>query len=91
MKLRWTRRALADLRRLAECIEADGKPQAAAAFVTELMAKVARLEEFPLMGRTGKLEDTRELVVHRNYLVTYRLRADEVQLLQVWHVARERR
>jgi toxin ParE1/3/4 len=91
MKLRWTRRALADLRRLAECIEADGKPQAASAFVTELMDKVTRLEAFPLMGRNGKLEDTRELVVHRNYLVTYRLRADEVQLLQVWHVARERR
>ena len=32
-----------------------------------------------------------ELIVHKNYLVTYRLRADEVQVLQVWHVARERR
>ncbi len=91
MKLRWTHRALADLQRLAERIQADDKPLAAEAFVGELAGKVARLEQFPLMGRTGRLGDTRELIVHRNYLVTYRLRADEVQILQVWHVAREQR
>jgi toxin ParE1/3/4 len=91
MRLHWTRRALADLMRLADRIAADDKPQAAQAFIDELVEKVGRLEEFPLLGRSGVYEDTRELIVHRNYLVTYRLRADEVQLLQVWHVARERR
>lgn len=91
MKLRWTRRALADLDRLAERIAADDKPIAAQAFIENLVLKVSKLEAFPLLGRTGAYQDTRELVVHRHYLVTYRLRADEVQLLQVWHVARERR
>ena len=91
MKLRWTQRALADLQRLAERIQADGKPMAAQAFVNALADRVDRLKTIPLMGRQGRLQDTRELVVHKNYLVTYRLRADEVQLLQVWHVARERR
>ena len=91
MKLRWTGRALADLQRLADRIAADDKPMAAQAFVEAIADKVDRLQQFPLMGRQGRLEDTRELVVHKNYLVTYRLRADEVQLLQVWHVARERR
>ena len=91
MKLRWTGRALADLQRLADRIAADDKPMAAQAFVEAIADKVDRLQQFPLMGRQGRLEDTRELVVHKNYLATYRLRADEVQLLQVWHVARERR
>jgi plasmid stabilization system protein ParE len=91
VKLRWSLRALADLQRLAERIAADDKPLAAQAFVAALADKVVRLEEFPLLGRQGRLEDTRELVVHKNSLVTYRLRADEVQVLQVWHVARERR
>ena len=91
MKLRWTGRALVDLQRLADRIAADDKPMAAQAFVEAIADKVDRLQQFPLMGRQGRLEDTRELVVHKNYLVTYRLRADEVQLLQVWHVARERR
>ncbi|HSW07186.1 type II toxin-antitoxin system RelE/ParE family toxin [Aquabacterium sp.] len=91
MKLRWSRRALADLRRLTDKIAADDKPLAAQAFTDALVDKLSRLEEFPLLGRAGAYEDTRELIVHRNYLVTYRLRADEIQLLQIWHVARERR
>jgi toxin ParE1/3/4 len=53
-------------------------------------ARVDNLGLFPFMGRVGTLPDTRELVVHRNYLVTYRVEADEVQVLQVWHVARKR-
>ena len=91
MNLRWSRRALADLQRLAERIEAHDKPLAAQAFVDAIREKVGRLEAFPLLGRQGRLQDTRELIVHRNYFVSYRLRADEVQLLQIWHVARERR
>ena len=87
MKLRWTRRALADLNRIATRI-ADDKPAAAGEFAQAVSSKVGRLREFPLLGRTGAYQDTRELVVHKNHLVTYRVRADEVQVLQVWHLAR---
>ena len=87
--LRWSRRALADLDRIARRIAAD-KPLAAAEFVAGVRTSVERLTIFPMLGRAGALVDTRELVAHRNYLVTYRLRGDEVQLLQVWHVARNR-
>ena len=87
MKLRWTRRALADPGRICDRI-AEDKPAVAEAFAAAVFDKVERLREFPLLGRTGALEDTRELIVHKNYLVTYRVRADEVQVLQVWHLAR---
>jgi len=88
-RLRWSRRALGDLDRIARHIAAD-KPMAAVEFVAALRTSVERLAAFPLLGRVGALDDTRELVVHRNYLVTYRLRGDEAQVLQVWHVARVR-
>jgi toxin ParE1/3/4 len=88
-KLRWSRRVLADLDRIARHIAAD-KPLAAVEFVAAVHTSVERLRAFPLLGRPGALEDTRELVVHRNYLVTYRVYAAEVQVLQVWHVARDR-
>ena len=88
-KLRWSRRALADLDRIARRIAAD-KPLAAVEFVAAVRTSVERLGAWPLLGRAGALDDTRERVVHRNYLVTYRVRADEVQVLQVWHVARDR-
>ena len=89
MRLLWSRRALADLQRIADHIAAD-KPQAAQAFVAAVRQTAGRLERFPLLGRPGTYADTRELVVHRNYLLTYRVRREEVQVLQVWHVARRR-
>lgn len=89
MKLCWSRRALRDLQRLADRIAAD-KPLAATEFVDSLIARLALLVDQPLMGRQGALEDTRELVLHKHYLITYRLRGDEVQLLQLWHLAQDR-
>jgi toxin ParE1/3/4 len=87
--VRWTRRALGDLRRVTDHIAGDN-PLAAAEFLSAVQDKVARLQRFPLLGRTGAYQDTRELVVHRHCIVTYRVRADEVQVLQVWHMARDR-
>lgn len=89
MKLAWTRRALADLRRIADRIAAD-KPSAACTFVEEVQIKALNLERFPLVGRTGAYQDTRELVVHKTCLLTYRVRCDQVQILQVWHAAQQR-
>lgn len=90
MKLVWTRRALADLRRIADHIAADN-PLAAGRWVEDIRTKAMNLQHFPLMGRIGAYQDTRELVVHRNYLLTYRVRGDQVQIPQVWHAAQQRR
>lgn len=57
-------------------------------FGTFISDKVALLQDFPLLGRTGAYQDTRELVAHKSYLVTYRVRSDQAQVLQVWHVER---
>ena len=90
MKVCWSRRALADLARSADRIARD-KPLAATEFVRAVQGKVEPMALFPLLGHTGVYHDTRELVVHKNYLVSYRVRADEVQVLQVWHVAGSRK
>ena len=39
-------------------------------------------------GRPGRVEGTRELVVHPSYLVAYRISGTEVQILTVRHAAR---
>lgn len=88
MKLRWSNRALSDMQRLADRIVADGKPLAAKAFAEAVHEAGLQLAEQPLMGRPGRRHDTREWVVHRNHLMVYRVRADELQVLQLWHVAR---
>lgn len=90
MKLVWTQRALRDLRRIADHI-AEDNPVAAGRLVEDIHTRALNLERFPLMGRIGGYQDTRELVVHKNYLLTYRVRGDRVQVLQVWHAAQQRR
>ena len=89
MKIVWTRRALHDLGRIADHIAFDN-PSAASRLVEDISTKAMNLERFPLIGRIGGYQDTRELVVHRNYLLTYRVRSDQVQILQVWHAAQKR-
>jgi addiction module RelE/StbE family toxin len=90
MKLAWTRRALNELRRIADHIASDN-PSAASRLVEDIGHSAMNLQSFPLMGRIGGYQDTRELVVHKNYLLTYRVRGDAVQVLQVWHAALRRR
>ncbi len=48
------------------------------------------LKKHPLMGRRTEFDDVRELVVHPNYLLSYRVSTQVVEVLQVWHVAQSR-
>jgi plasmid stabilization system protein ParE len=40
--------------------------------------------------RTNACKDTCELIVHRNCILSYRVRGAEVQVLRVWHAARDK-
>jgi len=87
MALRWTRTALRTLDEIAAFIAQD-KPARAQSFVRELRMKIERLEQFPDLGRVGRVAGTRELVLHANYLVIYRHRDGQVDILRIHHVAR---
>jgi toxin ParE1/3/4 len=90
METKWLRRALEDLRNIADFIEKEN-PKAARAFVNDVRNKTQRLASFPFMGRSTEMPDIRELVVHRHYLVSYRIRPGRIEILQIWHTARDRR
>ena len=51
-------------------------------------AKLARLVDHPELGRAGRLAGTRELVVHKNYVVIYDLTDAEVRVLRRLHSTR---
>jgi addiction module RelE/StbE family toxin len=86
--LKWTQRALGDLARIAEYIARDSTEHSAR-FVKLIRAKAENLKTFPNMGRIV-LPGVRELVIHCNYLLSYRVKNDCVEILQVWHVAQRR-
>ncbi len=87
MEIRWTRKALENLDQIGSYI-AQGNPARASAFVGEIKEKIALLASFPALGRPGRVPGTRELIVHENYVVPYRVKGDAVQIIRVQHVAR---
>ncbi|MBK5204287.1 MAG: type II toxin-antitoxin system RelE/ParE family toxin [Polaromonas sp.] len=88
MKLVWTRPAREDRKAIREYIAADN-PSAALDLDELLSEKAARLLDHPGLGRPGRLEGTRELVAHRNYILIYDVAGDLVRVLRVLHAARQ--
>ena len=88
MRVEWLRSALRNLDAEAAYIAGDD-PAAADEVVERILNAVAALAEQPNLGRPGRVPNTRELVVlHTRYIVPYRVRADVVQILRVFHTSR---
>lgn len=90
MRVRWLRRALANLDDVGEYIARDN-PAAAAATVRRIMDAVDAMAAGGNVnaGRPGRVAGTRELVVSPNYLVPYRVKGGVLEVLRVMH-ARQR-
>jgi toxin ParE1/3/4 len=89
MKILWTRRAVTELGMVADHIRGHN-PAAARALHDHIRSTVNRLKEFPHSGRPGRVAETRELVVPgANYIVPYRVREDRLEILAIFHAARE--
>ncbi|MGZ8341172.1 MAG: type II toxin-antitoxin system RelE/ParE family toxin [Telluria sp.] len=54
----------------------------------EIQLKTNKLADFPDIGRPGRVMGTRELIIHPNYVIPYRVRGEFVDILRVQHVAR---
>ena len=89
MRLRWTRLAERDLDQIGNYIGQDN-PAAAARVVLELIDQAQTLlPEHPAIGRPGRVLGTRELVIgNLPYIVAYRVRGRDVEILRVLHTAR---
>lgn len=88
MRLRWTPPALRDLEAIGDHIAMDSAP-AAARVVARIFEQADLLTAHPHIGRPGRIAETRELVVTGTpFIVPYRVRDDDVELLAVFHGAR---
>ena len=88
MRLVWTRLANADRQKIREYIAQDN-PAAALALDELFSEKTKRLVDHPNLGRPGRVEGTRELVAHQNYILVYDTIGDQVRLLRVLHASRQ--
>jgi toxin ParE1/3/4 len=84
----WTRPALRDLEDIGGFIARDN-PTAAAKIITRILDHTGRLTQHAHIGRMGRIEGTRELVVTDTpFIVSYRVRGDCAEVLAVFHGAR---
>lgn len=87
--IRWTRRAVRRLDQIGANISRDD-PVAAAGVVARLIAVVDALAEHPAMGRPGRIDSTRELVLADiPYIIPYRVTATPIDILTVMHTAQQ--
>lgn len=88
MSLHWTPLARADLFSIFHYV-VTRNPPAADRLVAAIEEQLQALLDFPQMGRPGRVAGTREFVISRTpYVVAYRLRGAEVQIIRVLHGAR---
>lgn len=88
MKVRWTAPALRDLESIGDYIARDN-PSAAHRLVTRLLRQADTLALNPHLGRSGRVAETRELVVSGTpYIIPYRVHEGRVEILAVFHGAR---
>jgi addiction module RelE/StbE family toxin len=87
--VRWTTPAAYDLQEIARYIRKDS-PSAARAVAKALFDAGNSLDIFPLRGREGRIASTRELVIPGlPYIVVYQVTPTAVQILHIYHSARD--
>jgi toxin ParE1/3/4 len=88
MEIKWLRIALNDLDDIAEYISKDN-PNAARNLFKLLWDQTQILKNHPNIGRPGRVNGTRELVVENTkYIIPYRVINEEIQILRVLHASR---
>jgi addiction module RelE/StbE family toxin len=89
MQLRWTVDAVSDLAAIRDYIEADN-PEAARKTAARILAQAETLLLHPAIGRVGRVLNTRESVLSDlPYIIIYRVKDDQLEILRVLHTSRK--
>jgi toxin ParE1/3/4 len=88
VKLLWTGAAQADRGAIRDYI-AERDIGAALALDELISERSSRLSSHPAMGRPGRVAETRELVIHPNYILVYDVTAGSIRVLRILHAAQQ--
>ena len=89
MRIRWLDEAVFVLIKIRKHIAAD-KPQTANRAAFLISQSIEPLIEYPDIGRPGRIEGTRELILTAlPYIIPYRMKNDNIEILRVLHAARK--
>ena len=88
LKLVWRARALSDLEAILSFI-ADRNVTAADGLLAVVEKCTERLPEHPFLYRAGRVDGTREAVVHPNYIVVYQIGTESIEIVNVVHARQQ--
>ena len=88
-RIRWTRRAIRRLDQIGANIAIES-PKGAARVIQRIASAIAPLASHPALGRVGRIEGTRELVLADvHYIIAYRVTSETVDVLTVLHASQQ--
>lgn len=88
LTLIWRESARGDARAIFNYI-AERNVAAADSLQAAIESCAERLTDRPFMYRPGRVEGTREAVVHPNYILVYRVTAEAVEIVSVVHARQQ--
>ena len=87
MRVRWTTDAADDLERICDYI-AESRPESARRVAQSVIDRIGTLETFPHLGRSGRVQGTREIAFPPlPFVAIYEVVADQIIVLRVLHGA----
>jgi toxin ParE1/3/4 len=90
MRLRWTPAAVADLNEINAYLK-EHHPGYRHPTMRKLYDTIRALRTAPLRGRPGREDGTREILFPpMPYIAVYRLKNETVEVLRIYHGARQR-
>ena len=90
LRVRWLRKASVNLATIIEYI-AERNDEAASRLQDAIERATSQLPQHPFLYRPGRAAGTREIVVHHNYVVVYRVLPTVIEIVSVLHTRRRYR
>jgi toxin ParE1/3/4 len=88
MQVKWLRRVLRNLEQARNYVFQDN-PTAAQELILKIQNAANQLQNYPFMGKNGRVEGTRELIISNSpYILIYRVKEESVEVLRILHTSK---
>jgi len=88
--IEWTEQALRPLDHAHDYIAFANSKEVAARVTTQIVTTIQQLAAFPMAGRSGRVPDTRELVISNTpFIPAYAIDHDRIVVLAIYQGARQ--
>jgi addiction module RelE/StbE family toxin len=88
--IEWTEQAIRQLDHAHDYIALSNSEEVAARITTRIVTTIQQLATFPMSGRSGRVPDTRELVISDTpFIAAYTIDQDRIVVLAIYHGAQQ--